>query len=112
MLRLHTKHHMIGRETLHATSLHPRVLSAQNSQKERRMTKFHNRWKHRKGMLLATAPRFYWVGVRQYRGLHPRLCSIAPTELSNAAIPRVLSAQNSQEEHRRRGWIIAGGEVH
>ena len=35
------------------------------------MTKFHNRWKHRKGMLLVTAPRFYWVGVHQYRGFTP-----------------------------------------
>ena len=76
------------------------------------MTKFRIRWKHRKGMLLATALRFCWVGVHQYRGLHPRLCSFAPTELSNAAIPRVLSAQNSQKERRRCGWIIAGGEVH
>ena len=77
---LHTKHHIIEREKDHdregdvARNVStPHVLPAQNNQKEQRMTKFHNRWKHRKGMLLATAPRFYWVGVHQYRGLHPRL---------------------------------------
>ena len=47
-------------------------------------------------------------GFHPFRGLHPRLCSFAPTELT----PHVLPAQNSWEERRRCGWIIAGGEVH
>ena len=103
---------MIGRETLHATSLHPHVLPAQNSQKERRMTKIPRQVEtsqgdvtdHRSAVLLGGGTPIPWVTptavlLRSYGAFQRR----------NPPCP---ASTNSQKERRRCGWIIAGGEVH